>query len=158
MKFLIDMNLSPLWVSFLAGHGLEAVHWSNVGQPEAPDSEIFEFAAAGGWIIFTHDLDFGLMLAVLRTRRPSVIQVRAQDVLPSAIGELVLRAIRATESHLEAGASSPWTHSAIAFGSCRSKTRKTPKLELSGPSAVSSRLFVPNHEPAPFSVNVDHFD
>ncbi|MGA2716797.1 MAG: DUF5615 family PIN-like protein [Bryobacteraceae bacterium] len=60
MKFPIDMNLSPLWVSFLAGHGFEAIHWSTVGRPGAADSEIVDFAAANGWIVFTHDLDFGM--------------------------------------------------------------------------------------------------
>jgi predicted nuclease of predicted toxin-antitoxin system len=48
MKFLIDMNLSPLWVSFLANQGFESVHWSSVGEPDAADSEIFGFAAANG--------------------------------------------------------------------------------------------------------------
>ncbi len=67
-------------------------------------SGIVDFAAANGWIVFTHDLDFGTLLAALRTNRPSVIQVRAQDVLPAAIGDIVLRAIRAAEPHLEAGA------------------------------------------------------
>jgi predicted nuclease of predicted toxin-antitoxin system len=104
MKFLIDMNLSPLWISFLAERGFTAVHWSTVGQPSAPDSEIFDFAAANDWIVFTHDLDFGMLLATLRTRRPSVIQVRAQDVLPSAIGDIVLRAIQTAKPYLEAGA------------------------------------------------------
>ncbi len=104
MKFLVDMNLSPLWVPFLANRGFDTVHWATVGKPGAPDSEIFDFAAAGRWVVFTHDLDFGTMLAVRGTTGPSVIQVRSQDVLPSAIGEAVLRAIRAAESHLEAGA------------------------------------------------------
>ncbi len=104
MKFLVDMNLSPLWVPFLTDHGFEAVHWSNVGESRAPDSEIFSFAAANGWTVFTHDLDFGMLLAAHGTNGPSVIQVRAQDVLPSAIGEAVLRAIRAAEPYLESGA------------------------------------------------------
>ena len=46
MNFLIDMNLSPLWVSFLTGNGIEAVHWSTVGEPNAADSRIMDFAAA----------------------------------------------------------------------------------------------------------------
>jgi predicted nuclease of predicted toxin-antitoxin system len=104
MKFLIDMNLSPLWAPFLTGQGFGAVHWSIVGRPEAPDSEILDFAAAHGWVVFTHDLDFGILLAALRASRPSVIQVRSQDVLPSAIGDAVLRAIRTAAPHLEAGA------------------------------------------------------
>ena len=59
MKFPIDMNLSPLWVSFLAEKGFTAIHWSTIGEPCAPDSEILDFAAANDWIVFTHDLDFG---------------------------------------------------------------------------------------------------
>jgi predicted nuclease of predicted toxin-antitoxin system len=104
MKLLIDMNLSPLWVTFLAGEGVDAIHWSAIGRPQAADSEILDYAVANGWIVFTHDLDFGTLLATLRTNKPSVIQVRAQDVLPAAIGGLVLRAIRTAEAHLEAGA------------------------------------------------------
>jgi predicted nuclease of predicted toxin-antitoxin system len=87
-----------------SGKGFTAVHWSTVGQPSAADSEIFDFAAANDWIVFTHDLDFGMLLATLRTNRPSVIQVRAQDVLPSAIGDIVLRAIQTAKPNLEAGA------------------------------------------------------
>jgi predicted nuclease of predicted toxin-antitoxin system len=101
MKFLVDMNLSkPALGSVPDQQGIR----STVGQPNAPDSEILRFAAANGWIVFTHDLDFGMLLAVEKTAGPSVIQVRSQDVLPSAIGEIVIRAIEAAEAYLEAGA------------------------------------------------------
>ncbi len=43
MKFLIDMNLSPLWVPYLMDHDIEATHWSTVGEPSAPDSRILEY-------------------------------------------------------------------------------------------------------------------
>ena len=104
MKFLIDMNLSPLWAPYLAARGIEAVHWSTIGDASADDARIFEFASAGGWIVFTHDLDFGTLLATLRTTAPSVVQVHCQDVLPAAIGEIVLRAIREAEPYLADGA------------------------------------------------------
>lgn len=104
MKFLVDMNLSPLWIHFLSEHGIEAVHWSKVGAANAEDSTILSYAAANGWIVFTHDLDFGLMLASSGQNRPSILQVRCQDVLPSAIGNLVLRVILAAKPHLIAGA------------------------------------------------------
>ncbi|MBI1790868.1 MAG: DUF5615 family PIN-like protein [Acidobacteria bacterium] len=104
MRILVDMNLSPLWVPYLARHGFEALHWSSVGRPSAPDAEILAFAAANGYIVFTHDLDFGMLLAAHETRGPSVVQVRSQDVLPSAIGEAVLGAIQAAQPHLEKGA------------------------------------------------------
>ena len=104
MKFLVDMNLSPLWVPFFTSRGFTATHWSTVGQPWAPDCEIMEFAAADGWIIFTHDLDFGTLLATHKTSGPSVVQVRSEDVLPSAVGDAVLRAIWCAQPHLEKGA------------------------------------------------------
>ena len=70
MKILIDMNLSPSWVPFLAGHGFEVVHWASVGPPSAADSQILAYAEANAYVIFTHDLDFGALLAARRTRTP----------------------------------------------------------------------------------------
>ena len=104
MRFLIDMNLSPLWVGFLAEKGFDSVHWSSVGEPSAPDSHIMEYAVANHMIVFTHDLDFGALLASWKTSQPSVVQVRTQDVLPRAIGDMVLRALSASRSQLESGA------------------------------------------------------
>jgi hypothetical protein len=45
-----------------AGH--EAVHWSEVGNPRAPDTVLMQWAIANGYTVFTHDLDFGTMLAL----------------------------------------------------------------------------------------------
>jgi predicted nuclease of predicted toxin-antitoxin system len=45
MRFLIDMNLSPLWVSFLADAGFESLHWSSIGEPSAPDTQIMDYAS-----------------------------------------------------------------------------------------------------------------
>jgi predicted nuclease of predicted toxin-antitoxin system len=104
VKLLIDMNLSPLWVEFLSNSGFESIHWSAIGRPSASDSDIVEYASAEGFVIFTHDLDFGALLADRKARQPSVLQIRTQDVLPSAIGQIVLRALRGTASQLESGA------------------------------------------------------
>ena len=108
MRILIDMNLSPMWVQFLVAHGIEAAHWSTVGKASAPDSHILDYAPSNGFALFTHDLDFGMLLAARKSPGPSVIQVRTQDVLPSEIGAVVLRAIEACRDQLEAGASSLW--------------------------------------------------
>ena len=40
MKLLIDMNLSPRWVSMLVDAGMQAAHWSMIGAHNAADSEI----------------------------------------------------------------------------------------------------------------------
>ena len=83
---------------------IQAAHWSTIGDAAAPDSRILDYAASNGFVVFTHDLDFGMLLAARKAHGPSVIQVRTQDVLPSAIGDLVLRAIEAVGDHLKAGA------------------------------------------------------
>jgi predicted nuclease of predicted toxin-antitoxin system len=63
MKILIDMNLSPTWVQFLVAHGIDAAHWSTIGDASAPDSRIMDYAASNKLVVFTHDLDFGMLLA-----------------------------------------------------------------------------------------------
>ncbi|HEX3890075.1 MAG TPA: DUF5615 family PIN-like protein [Verrucomicrobiae bacterium] len=104
MKLLVDMNLSPDWVAVLKESGWEAIHWSKVGNPRASDSEIMAWAKQNGHVVFTHDLDFGTMLALTQAEGPSVIQVRTQDVTPSAIAKLVIDALRQFQSDLEKGA------------------------------------------------------
>jgi predicted nuclease of predicted toxin-antitoxin system len=75
MKILIDMNLSPLWVSYLQYHGFEAEHWSQIGNPNDPDLVILNWAKQHQFIIFTNDLDFGAILAASNLDFPSVFQV-----------------------------------------------------------------------------------
>lgn len=104
MKFLIDMNLSPDWCRVFERNGWEAVHWSEVGDPRAPDRTIMAWAAGNGCIVFTHDLDFGAILAGTQAHGPSVIQVRARDVLPDHLETIVAAAIGRLEPLLQAGA------------------------------------------------------
>jgi predicted nuclease of predicted toxin-antitoxin system len=104
MKILIDMNLSPDWVKVLEQAGWEAVHWSTVGDMRASDDVIMSWARENGCIVFTHDLDFGVLLALTRAESPSVIQVRTQDVFPEVLGDRLVKILREHESVLEKGA------------------------------------------------------
>ena len=104
MKILIDMNLSPDWVQLLESNGLQAIHWSMVGNPRATDAEIMKWAFTNDYTVFTHDLDFGALLAATQATAPSVIQVRTQDVLPGHLGAMVIGALRQFESLLASGA------------------------------------------------------
>ncbi len=98
------MNLSPDWVPLLRANGFEAVHWSVVGAYDAPDTEIMQWARDHGGVVFTHDLDFGILLAHSKHGGPSVIQVRTQDVSPEHLCPIVLSALRAHGQALESGA------------------------------------------------------
>jgi predicted nuclease of predicted toxin-antitoxin system len=104
VKIAIDMNLSPTWVEYLRTHGFSAVHWSDLGDPRAKDREIMAYAREHGFVVFTHDLDFGIILAVTHALGPSVIQVRTQDPLPEIVGGHVVSAIQLYRSLLERGA------------------------------------------------------
>ena len=103
MKLLIDMNLSPLWVEFFEQAGRQALHWSQIGDPGAADRIIMDWARIHGYVGFTHDLDFGTILAVTRADGPSVVQVRTQNVLPDHIGGLVLAGLEQFQELLERG-------------------------------------------------------
>lgn len=104
MKILINMNLSPDWVAVFERYNISAVHWSTVGDPCEKDSVIIEWARSNEYIVFTHDLDFGSLLAATGADSPSVIQVRTQDVLPNSIENLVISALNQFETLLESGA------------------------------------------------------
>ena len=104
MKLLLDMNVSPVWVSFFAQHGWEALHWSTIGDPRAADREILTWAQTNAAVVFTHDLDFGTILAVTHFDSPSVVQVRTQAILPAHVGALVVAALAQFRDVLAIGA------------------------------------------------------
>jgi predicted nuclease of predicted toxin-antitoxin system len=70
----------------------------------AADYEILDWAKANQHIVFTHDLDFGAILAATKADSPSVIQLRTQDILPTASCPLLLRVLDDHRSQLEDGA------------------------------------------------------
>jgi predicted nuclease of predicted toxin-antitoxin system len=120
VKVLIDMNLSPLWVAVFQHEGWEAVHWSAVGRATAPDSEILEWAAANDFLLFTHDLDFGILLASKSGSGPSVIQLRSHETSPGKMGNVVVGAIRQMEELR--------MHALVTVEPARSRIRVLPLL------------------------------
>jgi predicted nuclease of predicted toxin-antitoxin system len=104
MKLLLDMNLSPRWEPLLTDAGWETVHWSSVGKGSEPDSEIMAYAAQHDYVVVTHDMDFSAILAATHGEKPSVVQIRTEDVSAQVIGERIVTALRHMEPELEAGA------------------------------------------------------
>ena len=104
MKLIVDMNLSPRWVGALADAGFEAAHWSTLGAKNSPDAEIMAYAKIRDYVVLTHDLDFGAILAATHGEKPSVVQIRAEDVSPDVIATLVIAALRQMAHELEEGA------------------------------------------------------
>ena len=121
------MNLSPIWVGFLAAKGFDAVHWSQIGDPKATDLKIMQWARSNDHVVFTHDLGFSALLAAGGQDSPSVIQVRSQDVMPEAIGADVVNVLRQHADQLRSGA-------IITIDEMTSRLRILPIQRKSDPS------------------------
>jgi len=61
-------------------------------------------ARDNGYVVVTHDLDFGTLLAASSAQKPSVIQVRTHDVMPETLTPVLIDAIQRFGSELEEGA------------------------------------------------------
>lgn len=98
------MNLAPRWALYLAEAGFTADHWTSLGAPDASDHEIMAHATTQSAVVLTHDLDFGAILAASGASGPSVVQIRADDVSPEAIGTDLVRALNQLKDELTQGA------------------------------------------------------
>lgn len=116
------MNLSPEWVQVLRSAGIEAVHWSTVGNPSAPDTELFEVARKQRSVMMTQDLDFTELLYHSRAGSPSVVLLRLRNELHEAQRTRVAALLQAATSPLEAGA-------LLVINERRARLRRLPILE-----------------------------
>ncbi|MBL7956130.1 MAG: DUF5615 family PIN-like protein [Flavobacteriales bacterium] len=83
MKFMVDVCLSPAVVERLNEVGVHAFHWSSVGRVDEKDLVIMEWCASHDHTLITADTDFAHLLALMRTRTPSVLILRTADHAPS---------------------------------------------------------------------------
>lgn len=108
MKFLVDMNLSPAWCPVLQSAGFEATHWSTVSSFDAPDAELFRWAAANNCVVFANDLDVSSILAIAIATKTSVFQMRGLDLAPEKVGAQVVAVLTTLANELTAGALVTW--------------------------------------------------
>ena len=98
------MNLSPRWIEALAGAGIEARHWSTVGDGAASDREVFQWVRRHGFVLLTHDLDFSRILALAGGHSPSVVLLRTHRLLPADSATTLVRVLRRHAAEIEMGA------------------------------------------------------
>lgn len=104
MKILLAMNMPEIWGTFLRDSGYSAIHWSQVGDIRALDAEIMDWARDNDHVVLTHDLDFGSLLFLTSAIAPSVVQVRAEHILPRFVGAAVVEALHVAATALTEGA------------------------------------------------------
>ena len=104
MKFLLNENIPPSLAEHLLSSGYDAIHSYRCGLNGKPDEEVIQFASTNGYIIITHDLDYGRIISLSGKAKPSVITLRQKQISPKIILESLLMLLPEVMNILENGA------------------------------------------------------
>jgi predicted nuclease of predicted toxin-antitoxin system len=85
MTFLADMGISQSTVKWLRQQGYDTVHVRDLNMHRSSDDEIIEKARTDKRTVLTCNLDFGDIMAVSKTKAPSIVLFRLEDSSPSHI-------------------------------------------------------------------------
>ena len=104
MKLLIDNALSPNIAKGLLDAGFNAVHVREIGLGAAKDSSIMERALIDDMVIVSADTDFGTLLALNDSTKPSFVLFRRTDKRPSSLLNVLLNVLDKVKDDLDKGA------------------------------------------------------
>lgn len=120
MTFLVDNALSPQLAKGLRAACLDAVHVRDLGLQGADDVTLFELAAREDRILLSEDTDFGTLLALRESAKPSVILFRHMpNRSAESLTRILLNNLDAVEADLAAGA-------IVVFEANRIRVRRLP--------------------------------
>ena len=126
MKFLVDNALSPRLAEGLRAAGHDALHVRELGLQSASDKALFELASREMRILVSEDTDFGTLLVLWESAKPSVILFRRMPNRAAAgLLRVLLANLGAVESDLTAGA-------IVIFDASRIRVRRLPIRKVAG--------------------------
>ncbi len=103
MRFLADMNISPLTVAALAAEGMDIVRVSSLLPVNASDESILSLARQEGRVVITQDMDFSSLLALGGHDRPSLVTLRLLDTDPEVVTQRLRKVLPQIEAALRRG-------------------------------------------------------
>lgn len=103
LRFLADMNLSPLTVESLRREGWDIIRVSSLLPADATDEEILELARQEARVVITQDLDFSALLALKGHDQPSLLTLRLLVSSPEAVTRRLLQILPQVEEALRQG-------------------------------------------------------
>ena len=128
MRFLVDNALSPRFARGLRAAGHDAPHVRELGLQSADDTTIFELAARENRVLLSEDTDFGTILALRESAKPSVILFRHMfDRSAASLTRILLANLNTVEADLAAGA-------IVVVESVRIRVRRLPIQNANKPS------------------------
>lgn len=104
MKFLADMGISPKAIDFLDTLGYNAVHLNDLGLNTLPDPDILKKVRDEGYVLLTHDLGFGELVAATKANLPSVIIFRLRNMRSERVNHYLHKVLTKYGEALEHGA------------------------------------------------------
>ena len=103
LKYLADMNLSPLTVSILCHAGYDVVRVNSVLAPSSTDEQILFYCREYDFVVITEDMDFSALLALKGFDKPSVISLRLSFSDPESVAERLLHVLPLCEPSISSG-------------------------------------------------------
>jgi predicted nuclease of predicted toxin-antitoxin system len=103
VRFLADMNVSPLTVAALAAEGMDIVRVSSLLPANASDEEILNLARRDRRVVITQDMDFSALLALGGYDQPSVVTLRLLDTDPDLVTRRLRQVLPQIETALRQG-------------------------------------------------------
>lgn len=119
MRFLIDNALSPIVAEGLRQAGHDAVYVCERQMQRAPDADIFAWTAQDDRVIVSADTDFGALLALRNSAKPSFILFRRDWHPPTRQAGAIVANLPQLERHLLEGA-------VVTFDRQRVRVRSLP--------------------------------
>jgi predicted nuclease of predicted toxin-antitoxin system len=103
LRFIADMNISPLTVKTLAAEGVDIVRVSSLLPVNASDESILGLARQQGRVVITQDMDFSALLALGGHDEPSLVTLRLLNTDPNVVTQRLRQVLPQIEAALRRG-------------------------------------------------------